>query len=185
MVLEGSNCCDQKDDFQGPLSFMPNRVIPFSNICPLFPTRDGSPKLLHVNRQVRSEAGKSYFGRKRFELYINSRAAGHEVCAETEVQMWLKNVVGVFATHLRDVRVRLSHDTRFYNRYYATIRAKFDQTRGLQITMSTRSWNDDLDVLDRDILRHFFDMLAYVADLEEKRIARNHRGEIIVEFFGD
>jgi hypothetical protein len=184
ILLESSDCYDEQQGIQGTLPSKPNRVIPISNVRLSLrsPTRSGSPHLLHVSRQVRSEAGKLYFGSKQFEIYINP---DHSICAQTEVQMWLKTIVGDFAAHLRDVSVHLIHDARRYNRHYTTIHAQFGQSHGLQITVSTQSCNYALDVHRRGIPRHFFDLPAYVADLEEKRIARNQRGEIIAEFFED
>jgi hypothetical protein len=179
ILLESSDCYDEQQGIRGTLPSKPNRVIPISLHSP---TRSGSPNLLHVSRQVRSEAGKLYFGSKQFEIYINP---DRSICAQTEVQMWLKIIVGDFAAHLRDVSVHLIYDARRYDRHCTTIHAQFGQSHGLQITVSTQSCTYALDMHRRGIPRHFFDLPAYVADLEEKRIARNQRGEIIAEFFED
>ena len=180
MALEELDCCEQKT-FRLTLPFdKPNRVMAL-NYVDDNPCRMHSPLLLRVSRQVRSEAGKLYFGRKHFELFLDT---WHVNCVETEVKMWLDAVVGNFATHLRQVTLHLNNqgDREFEDE--TEIKVKFSQRHGIQVTGSTRLWNEYEDMYE---CRHisFVDMPAYVATLEQNRIARKEKGQVIVDFFDD
>jgi hypothetical protein len=75
------------------------------------PRRTGNPTLLHVSRQVRSEAGKVYYRSKQFRIFSDAQMSANP---EREVNTWLQTVVGGFATHLRDLTVYITYitDTR-------------------------------------------------------------------------
>jgi hypothetical protein len=75
------------------------------------PRRTGNPTLLHVSRQVRSEAGKVYHRSKQFRIFSDAQMSANP---EREVNTWLQTVVGGFATHLRDLTVYITYitDTR-------------------------------------------------------------------------
>ena len=163
--------------FYKQLPRMTNRVIAFRT-TKIAPFRTASPLLLRVNRQVRSEAGKLYFESKRSEIFIDNAVS---VCSLDEVKVWLKTIVGGFATHLRDVRVHTGCQAIKEVFVGTTIHARFHQN-GLQITGCDASWDiSDQDATPEDIT--FFDMPSVVASLEKNRIARGQRGEAIVDFF--
>jgi hypothetical protein len=165
-------------DYFGLLPPMTNRVQAL-RITEYQPCRTRNPSLLHVNRQVRSEAGKIYFRGNQFELWIDNK---YSVWTLLEVKLWLETIVGDFAVHLRDVRVhvgQLADKRHFLKR---VIQARFHQSHGLQITGSEDPWDlDDQDDPPEDL--EFHDMPAYVATLEKNRIARGQKGEVIVDFF--
>jgi hypothetical protein len=153
----------------------PGRVVAFINSY-YGPRRTKNPPLLHASRQLRSESGKVYFGRRSFQMCIDteSRSTGTE---HEAVTMWLKTIVGSSATHLTDVRVHFHGEDS-----ETTIRARFCQSRGLQITGSIEYYvmheHDGRTRLLRGIP-------AYVAALEENRIARGQKGKVIRDFFVD
>jgi hypothetical protein len=148
-----------------------------------YPPRTANPLLLHVCRQMRSEAGKLYFGSKTFEMYIDDEWCLRD-CAEGEVQTWLKTMVGDLAVHLRDVRVHLKSNMRPKQPHHfeTNMQVHFRQSHGLQVTGSTEMW-DDHGICD--FSEPFVDMSAYVAALDKNRVARSQKGQVIVDFFHD
>lgn len=167
-------------DYFRRLSPVTNRVMAL-RITEFQPCHTMNPPLLHVSRQVRSEAGKVYFGRNQFDLWIDNQYCA---CSLEAVMVWLKTMVGDLATHLRDVQVHIGHQAGKESFVGTLIRARFDQSQGLQITGSSESWeieNQGAPLEDET----FFDMPSYVASLEKNRIAGAQRGEVIVDFFAD
>ena len=100
----------------------------------------------------------------------------------------MKTIVGSFATHLRHLNVHIN-DTGFVFDHETTIQVEFRHRHGLQITGSNKQLedyvNDDNDDFDLVQTNQFLDMPAHVAALEEKRIANDQKGEVIVDFFDD
>jgi hypothetical protein len=180
MSLEELDCCERKT-FRWTLPFdKPNRVMAV-NYVDDSPTRTNSPFLLQVSHHVRSEAGKLYFGRKHFELFLDTWYVN---CTENEVKMWLDNVVGNFATHLRQVTVHFKNQGGRDFDDETKITVQFSQRHGLQVTGSTTLW-DENNFMYEGPRCSFVDMPAYVATLEENRSARNEKGEVVVDFFDD
>ena len=142
--------------------------------------RTGNPPLLHVSRQVRSEAGKMFFGRRSFQVCIDTVYSGE--AAQEDVNMWLKTIVGSFATHLTDVRMHFHGQHGKRDSFETTIRAQFCQRRGLQVTGSSQLFYEDASDGEP---RLFLCMPAHVAALEENRITRGQKGEVIVDLFRD
>jgi hypothetical protein len=157
---------------------MANRVMAL-RITEYQPCRTENPLLLRVNRQVRPEAGRVYFGRKQFEICIDNDCSH---CPLAEVKLWMKTMVADFATHFRDVRVHVGSPADKRHFLKRVIQARFHHSHGLQITALDDSRDlDDQDAPPEDI--SFYDMPAYVATLEKNRIALNQKGEVIVDFF--
>ena len=141
--------------------------------------RIGNPTLLHVSRQVRSEAGKVYYRSKQFHLFSDC------INPEREVNTWLQTMVGEFSTHLRDLTVHLANELEGPEPEFARIRAQYRPGHGLKITGSVDKVNDDIDSdgwLKTNPLP-FVGMPKYVARLEKVRVAYKEQGEIIVNFF--
>lgn len=139
----------------------------------------GTPPLLCVNHEMRSDASKVYFKSRRFELFIDAQYSN---CALEEVKVWLQTIVGDFATRLHDVRIHAGAYACKELSIGVAIQARFYQSRGLQITGLDDSWDvDDQDAQPSE--ESFFDMPSYVATLEKNRIARGRRGEVIADFF--
>lgn len=157
---------------------MTNRAIAFRT-TEIDPLRTASPSILYVNRQVRPEAGKLYFGSKVFEMFIDSDVS---LCSLDEVEVWLTTIVGEFATHLRDVRIHTTCLAMKEIQVGIAVYACFHQSHGLQIIASDASWGlaDEDDTPENE---SFFDMPSVVAALEKDRIARGQKGEVIVDFF--
>jgi hypothetical protein len=168
--------------FHGPLPPMANRVVAL-RATKHYPCRTEYPLLLRINRQLRSEAGKIYFQRKQFEIFIDNDHSSR--CPLEEVKTWLETMVGEFATHLR--RVSLHVGKRANKEIYlgVGVQVRFHHSIGLQVTGSEDCW----DIDDRppstpeNSQPPLFDMPSYVATLEKNRIALDQRGEVIVDFF--
>lgn len=145
------------------------------------PCRTRNPLLLGVNRQMRSETGKVYFGRNQFDIWIDNEYCA---CSLEAVKVLLKTMVAEFVTHLRVVRVHAGCQAMKKLFVGTAVQLVFDQSQGLQITGWDESWDvEDQDAPPKD--QSFFDMPSYVAILEKNRIAHGQRGEVIVDFFAD
>jgi hypothetical protein len=140
------------------------------------------PTLLHVSRQVRSEAGKVYYRTKQFHMYVDVHMSTNP---EREVNTWLQTMVGKFATHLRDLTTHLTYDSDADGLRWAQIRAQYRHGHGLKITGSVDKIDEREDAtgLLQNTPLPFPGMLAYVARLEKIRAAYKEQGEIIFDFF--
>jgi hypothetical protein len=182
---EDSELCEKGlRKFHGPLPPMANRVVALRT-TKHYPCRTKNPLLLRINRQVRSEAGKIYFQRKQFEIFIDNE---YSPCGPLEeVKTWLETMVGEFATHLRGVRLHVGERANKEVYLGVGVQVCFHQSIGLQVTGSEDCW--DIDDYDRppstseESQPPLFDMPSYVASLEKNRIALDQKGEVIVDFF--
>jgi hypothetical protein len=172
----------------GPHTVNPSQITvavscdSFSCLDPRWgPRRFGNPTLLHVSRQVRSEAGKLYYRAKQFHMLTDVLAIENP---EREVNTWLQTMVGEFATHLRDLTVHITYDTEFVGIACAQIRARYRPGHGLRITGSVKR-SDEGDAYSGLKLYPLpvAGMSAYVAGLENIRAKYQEQGEIIVDFF--
>ncbi|KAM0697848.1 hypothetical protein Q7P36_002702 [Cladosporium allicinum] len=147
--------------------------------------RIGNPKLLHVSRQVRSEAGKVYYRSKQFHLYVDLHMSANP---EKQVNTWLQTVVGEFATHLRDLTMRITYFPETNGLGWARIRAQYRPGHGLKIAGSVEKINEEWETFDEMLTTAplpFVGVPAYVARLENIRAAYKEQGEIIARFFED
>ena len=143
----------------------------------------GNPKLLHVSRQVRSEAGKVYCRSKQFHFYVNLETSANP---EKEVNTWLQTIIGKFATHLRDLTVHITFIPETNGLEEARIRAQYRQGHGLKITGSVDKFNEEEGHPDKGLKNTplpFVAMHVYIARLEKIRVAYKEQGEIIADFF--
>jgi hypothetical protein len=143
--------------------------------------RIGNPTLLHVSRQVRSEAGKVYYRSKQFHLFTDVHMC---VNPERDVNTWLQTMVGEFATHLRDFTVHITYDVYPGGLEWARIRAQYCPGHGLHITgWAKKEDEEDKDEWYKEIPMPFVGMPAYIAGLEKIRAKYKEQGQIIVDFF--
>ena len=185
MVLDTSkHSASYRDGFRysfRSLAPKTNRVMAL-RITESMPCRTRNPLLLGVNPQVRSEAGKVYFGRNQFDIWIDNHYCA---CSLEAVKVWLKTMVAEFATHLRLVRVHAGCQAIKEVFVGTAVQVLFDQNQGLQITGWDETWDNEEDPDAPPEDNSFFDIPSYVASLEKNRVAHGQRGEVIVDFFAD
>jgi hypothetical protein len=142
--------------------------------------RTGNPELLHVSRQVRSEAGKMYYRSKQFHLFTDVFMCANP---EEEVNTWLQTMLGEFATHLRDLTVHITYANEINGLEWARIRAQYRPGHGLHITGWAKKENEeDNDEWYKEIPMPFVGMPAYIAGLEKIRAKYKEKGQNIVDF---
>jgi hypothetical protein len=141
----------------------------------------GNPTLLHVSRQVRSEAGKVYYRSKQFHLFTDVHMCANP---DRDVNTWLQTMVGEFAIHLRDLTVHITYVPEINGLEWARIRAQYRPGHGLHITgWAKKEDEEDDDEWYKKVPMPFVGMPAYVTGLEKIRAKYKEQGEIIVDFF--
>jgi hypothetical protein len=179
--------CDCEHPY-GTYDFNPSQVMVVESYSSIrdtrLPRRTGNPTLLHVSRQVRSEAGKVYYRSKQSRIFSDVHMGANP---EREVNTWLQTVVGGFATHLRDLTVHITYDTDTNDLEWAQIRAQYRGDRGPNITGVVDDINKEYnnDEMHKNAPMPFVGMPAYISGLEKIRAAHKEQREIIVDFFSN